>query len=132
MAKDYREFQVVESSKDIDMFLGCTNSLHDAYLIGVQYEHNGHSGENPHWINHKLSKLKLRFIITSINNAVVELIFSAISEWQIKDNTFEITDTAISFDKNGNVIWTDDNSTEPFVKERVSYVIAEKMKWHFV
>lgn len=70
-------------------------------------------------------------MITSMNDVIVELFFQGLSEWQIKKNTFEITDTAISFTENGNVIWRDDYSTDKHIRESGSYIIAEKMKWRF-
>ena len=125
-------FQPILTNKDIKCFLDKTNGLHDAYLIGVQYVHNGHTGGNPHCIDPKLSELCVRYMVTSIQDAIVELVFSSLIEWQMKDNSFDITDTAIHIAKNGNVIWADDYSTLPEVRESGSYVIAEKMKWRFV
>ena len=40
-------YHTINSQSDIDLFLDRTNSLHDAYLIGVDYVHNGISGGNP-------------------------------------------------------------------------------------
>ena len=125
-------FQPILTNKDIEHFLDKTNGLHDSYLIGVQYVHSGHTGGNPHWIDPKLSELRVRYMVTSIQDVIVELIFSSLVEWQIKDNSFDITDTSISITENGNVIWADDCSTLPEFRENGSYVIAEKMKWRFV
>lgn len=125
-------FQPISTNKDIEYFLDKTNGLHDSYLIGVQYIHNGHTGGNPHWIDPKLSELRVRYMVTSIQDIIVELVFSSLIEWQIKDNSFDITDTAISIAENRNVIWADDCSTGVEVRENGSYVIAEKMKWRFV
>ena len=125
-------FQPILTNKDIEYFLDKTNGLHDSYLIGVQYIHDGHTGGNPHWIDPKLSELRVRYVVTSIQDVIVELVFSSLIEWQIKDNSFDITDTAISIAENGNVIWADDCSTEVEVRENGSYVIAERMNWRFV
>lgn len=126
------EYVLIESKRDIDFFLERTNGLHDGYIIGVQYEHRGHTGGNPHWIDPTLSELKIRIMVTSINDAVVELVFQALSEWQVRDNAFDITDTAISFTDDGNVIWADDCSTVPDIREKGSFAIARSMKWHFI
>ncbi len=125
-------FQTILASKDIAYFLDKTNGLHDGYLIGVQYTHNGHTDGNPHQIDPKLSELCVRYMITSIQDAIVEIVFSSVIEWQTKDYSFDITDTSISFTENGAVIWAADCSTAPEVRESGSYVIAEKMKWRFV
>ena len=42
-------YHTINSQSDIDLFLDRTNGLHDAYLIGVDYVHNGHTCGNPHW-----------------------------------------------------------------------------------
>ncbi len=124
-------FYKIETAPDIAYFLDRTNGLHDAYLIGVQYTHNGHTGTNPHFIDPALSELRLRYMVTSIRNAVVELVFSAIAEWQIKDHSFDITDTAVSFTDDGQIIWADDSSTEAEERVSGSYMIAGKMQWRF-
>lgn len=125
-------FQSILTNKDIEYFLKKTNSLHDSYLIGVQYIHNGHTSGKPHCIDTKLSELRVRYMVTSIQDTIVEIVFSSVIEWQIKDHSFDITDTAISVAENGNLIWADDCSTSLEVRENGSYVIAEKMKWRLI
>lgn len=126
------EYFSVESKQDVACFLEQTNGLHDGYIISIQYEHYGHSGGNPHRINHELSQLRIRIMVTSICDAVVEMVFQAALEWQIKDSTYDITDTFVSFTNDGNVIWADDYSTEPNGWKSGSYVIAREMKWRFL
>ena len=125
-------FQSISGKKDITHFLDKTNGLHDAYLIGVRYIHNGHTAGNPHVIDPALSELCIRYMVTSIQDAIVEMVFSSLLEWQIKDTSFDITDTSISILEDGTVIWSDDCSTAPEDKECGSYVIARTMKWRFV
>ena len=132
MCCEQTKYSSIESKRDVDIFLDCTNGLHDGYIIGVQYEHYGYTGGNPHWINPTLSELKIRIMVTSICDAVVELVFQSLSEWQVRNNSFDITDTAISFTDNGNIIWADDYSTDQDVRENGSFVVAKKMKWRFV
>ncbi len=125
-------YHPIRTPADVSHFLDRTNSLHDAYLIGVQYAHNGHSGKNPHYIDPEQSELRLRYLVTSIYDAVVELIFTAPLQWQLRDQGFDITDTAVSFADNSMVIWADDCSTDPKIRESGSYVIAKTMKWRFL
>ena len=122
----------IKTDKDIEFFLEHTNSLHDAYLVGVEFSHKGHTGRNPHYVDQRLSQLRLRYLVTSIKSTVVELEFSALQEWQIKDNSYEITDCSLSFDEKGNILWADDCSTAVEIRAGGSYVIAESMKWHFI
>lgn len=77
-------FQTIETAEDIERFLDEVNGLHDAYLIGVEYVHKGHSANSP-WIDPTRTELRLRYLVTSIYDTVVELAFSYIDEWQIKD-----------------------------------------------
>ena len=125
-------YHTIDSQSDIDLFLDRTNGLHDAYLIGVQYAHNGHTGGNPSYIDPDRAALRLRWLVTSIYDRIVELVFTAPLQWQLRDQGFDITDTAVSFTDNGFVVWADDFSTDPEVRESGSYVIAKAMKWRFL
>ena len=125
-------YHTIDSQSDIDLFLDRTNGLHDAYLIGVQYAHNGHTGGNPSYIDLDRAELRLRWLVTSIYDRIVELVFTAPLQWQLRDQGFDITDTAVSFTDNGFVVWADDFSTDPEVRESGSYVIAKAMKWRFL
>ena len=122
-------YHTIDSQSDIDLFLDRTNDLHDAYLIGVQYAHNGHTGGNPSYIDPDRAELRLRWLVTSIYDRIVELVFTAPLQWQLRDQGFDITDTAVSFTDNGFVVWADDFSTDPEVRESGSYVIAKAKKW---
>lgn len=125
-------YHTIDSQSDIDLFLDRTNGLHDAYLIGVQYAHNGHTGGNPSYIDPDRAELRLRWLVTSIYDRIVELVFTAPLQWQLRDQGFDITDTAVSFTDNGFVVWADDFSTDPEVRKSGSYVIAKAMKWRFL
>ena len=125
-------YHTIDSQSDIDLFLDRTNDLHDAYLIGVQYAHNGHTGGNPSYIDPDRAELRLRWLVTSIYDRIVELVFTAPLQWQLRDQGFDITDTAVSFTDNGFVVWADDFSTDPEVRESGSYIIAKAMKWRFL
>lgn len=126
------EYFPIRTQADIDSFLDRANGLHDGYLTGVQYVHDGHSGGNPHFIDPDRAELRLRYLVTSIYDAVVELVFTAPQKWQLRDEGFDITDTCVSFEPNGTVVWADDSSTEPSLRESSSYVIAKTMRWRFL
>lgn len=125
-------YHTINSQSDIDLFLDCTNGLHDAYLIGVDYVHNGHTCGNPHYIDPDMAELRLRWLVTSIYDKTVELVFTAPLEWQIKEWGYDITNTAVSLTDKGFVIWADLDSTAPEFREQGSYVIAQAMKWRFL
>ena len=125
-------YHPILSESDISRFLDRTNGLHDALLTGVQYTHDGISGGNPCFIDPDRSELRLRYLVTSMYDQPVELVFTAPLQWQLRDQGFDITDTAVSFTDKGFVIWADDNSTDPEVRENGSYVIAKAMKWRFL
>ena len=125
-------YHTIHSQSDIDLFLDRTNSLHDAYLIGVDYVHNGISGGNPCYFDVDKAELHLRWLVTSIYDKTVELVFATPLEWQLKDQGFDIINTAVSITESGLVIWADDFSTAPEYREQGSYVIAKSMKWRFL
>ena len=122
-------YHPILSESDISRFLDRTNGLHDALLTGVQYTHDGISGGNPCFIDPDRSELRLRYLVTSIYDALVELVFTSPHEWQLRDAGFDVTDTSVSFDEKGRVIWTDDS--DPDLRDG-SYVIANAMHWRFL
>lgn len=122
-------YHTINSQSDIDLFLDRTNSLHDAYLIGVEYTHSGHTCGNPHYVDPDRSELRLRWLVTSIYDKTVELVFASPCLWQLRDAGSDITDTAVSFDKKGRIIWADDSDSNC---RDGSYVIAQSMKWRFL
>ena len=125
-------YHPIHAQSDIDLFLDRTNGLHDAYLIGVDYAHNGIAGGNPCYIDPDKAELRLRWLVTSIYDKTVELVFTAPLEWQIKEWGYDITNTAVSLTDKGFVIWADLDSTAPEFREQGSYVIAQAMKWRFL
>ena len=125
-------YHTITSQSDIALFLDCTKGLHAAYLIGVDYVHNGHTCGNPHYIDPDKAELRLRWLVTSIYDKTVELVFTAPLEWQIKEWGYDITNTAVSLTDKGFVIWADLDSTAPEFREQGTYVIAQAMKWRFL
>ena len=117
-------YYAIKTEKDIQNFLDKTNGLHDAYLTSVCYSHNGHSGRNPHLIDDKQTELRLRFLITSIHDAEVEIVFSEVSEWNIYNNGFEVPGTSVSFTDQGKILWKDDD-----IEDAGSFVVAQEMMW---
>ncbi len=122
----------VSAKSDVESFINLTNGLHDGYIIGVQYEHNGHICGNPHLIDDTHSNLTIRIMVTSTENSIVEIKFSSIKEWQIGCDNYEITDTSVFFKNDGDIIWTDDRSFNYYNRKNYSYVIARKMEWRFI
>ena len=123
-------YNSIKSSEDIQYFLENVNSLHDGYIIGVQYVNNGISKtEHGHSFNLEQTKLVVKILVTSICDAVVELEFENLLEWQIKDNQWDMTDTTVMFDDHNWIIWSDDVYINMEEVKKGSYVIAESMKW---
>lgn len=124
------EFIPIKNNKDIKRFLDETNSLHDGYIISVNYSNNSITRiDGGYRFALEATKLSIRILVTSLRDAIVELYFEDIIEWQIFDNLCDITDTAIVFDKHDHIIWADDNFTSRESLVNGSYVIANKMKW---
>ena len=69
-------YNTIKTEKDIEFFLEKTNSLHDGYIVGVQYVNNGISiGRNCYEFNNEKTKLIIRILVTSIWDAVIEIEF---------------------------------------------------------
>ena len=127
-------FNEIKTKKDIQEFIDKTNSLHDGYIIGVQYTNDAITNvdENGYFINPNAKKLSLRILVTSICDTVVEIEFDGVLEWQIKDNQMDMTDTSILFVEYDRILWVDDVFTNMNKLKNGSYVIADSMKWRIV
>ncbi len=127
--------QSIKNKRDVRHFLDQTNSLHDGYVIGVQYTNNGimNTDADGRFLNPDDTKMILRILVTSMDDMIVEMEFVGLSEWQIKDNVYqkEITDTEIFF-MDGMIAWSDDFYEDPLAFREGSYVIAKSMKWRIL
>lgn len=110
-------YRKIENQKDIDYFLEEVNGLHDGYLIGVSYVHNGHGTGNPHWIDPEKTELRLCYQITSIWDVVAELEFRGIRAWCVRDNGYDVLDCRVEL-RDGDVIWSEDGENGSFVRAR--------------
>ena len=126
-------FNEIKTEKDIQNFIDKTNSLHDGYIIGVQYTNDVHTNvdENGFFTNPDATKLILRILVTSIWNTVAEIEFEGLWEWQILNDTYfyEILDTSVSFNDKGYIVWADDVWNNREELEGCSFAIAKSMKW---
>ena len=126
-------FNEIKTRTDIQFFLEKTNSLHDGYIINAQYTNNGISRiENGYCFKPEQTKLILQILVTSICNAVVEIEFENLLEWQLKDNHWDITDTSVMFDEQNRIIWSDDAFINIEETKKGSYAIAKSMKWRII
>ena len=129
-------FNEIKTEKDIQNFIDKTNSLHDGYIIGVQYINDVMTNvdENGYFNNPDATKLILKILVTSIWNTVVEIEFENLWEWQLSNDTYfsVILDTSISFNDKGYIIWADDVWENRDDLEGCSYAIAKSMKWRIV
>ena len=126
-------FNSIKSEKDIKNFLDKTNSLHDGFILGVQYVNKGISvtGDEYHF-NPEQTKLILRIWVTSICDTIIEIEFENLLEWQIKDNQYGITEAMVMFNDQNWIVWTDETYIDMDEMKTGSYVIAKSMKWRIV
>lgn len=130
------EFYSIKSNEDIQFFLEKTNSLHDGYIVGVQYTNDAMTNvdENGDFINPEATKLMIRILVTSIWDTVVEIEFENLLEWQLLNDTYfsVILDTSVSFNDKGYIIWADDLWEKRDDLGGRSYAIGKSMKWRIV
>ena len=130
------EFYSIKSNEDIQFFLEKTNSLHDGYIVGVQYTNDAMTNvdENGDFINPEATKLMIRILVTSIWDTVVEIEFENLLEWQLLNDSYfsVILDTSVSFNDKGYIIWADDLWEKRDDLEGCSYAIGKSMKWRIV
>ena len=127
-------FNEIKTREDIRVFLEKANFLHDGYIINVQYINNGiQKVENGYWLASDQTKLTLQILVTSIWDAVVEIEFENVLEWQIKNCYYwDMTDTSVIFDEQNSIIWTDGAFINMEETKTGSYVIAKSMKWRII
>ena len=128
-------FHEIKSNDDIREFLENTNSLHDGYLISVQYTYDGITKtERGHSFEPWRAKLVLQILVTSIWDAVVEMEFEGLDAWQIKDDHGDIYETSVAFDDQHRIVWSNDACAyfNGAKMKNASYVIADSMKWQIV
>ena len=129
-------FNEIKTEKDIQDFIDKTNSLHDGYIIGVQYTNDVHTNvdENGYFKNPDARKLILRILVTSIWDTVVEIEFESLWKWQVLNDTYfdVILDTSVSFNDKGYIVWADDVWTDQNDLDDCSFAIAKSMKWRIV
>ena len=128
------DYYFIKSSEDIALFLEKTNSLHDGYIVGVQYTNDIHTNvdENGYFINPCATKLIIRILVTSIYDTLVEIEFDALKEWQIKDNLWDMQDTSVFFDDQNFIVWSSNSFINMNELKKHSYVIADSMKWRII
>ena len=129
-------FNEIKTEKDIQDFIDKTNSLHDGYIVGLQYTNDVHTNvdENGYFTNLDATKLILRILVTSIWDTVVEIEFESLWKWQVLNDTYfgVILDTSVSFNDKGYIVWADDVWTDQNDLEGCSFAIAKSMKWRIV
>ena len=129
-------FKEIKTEKDIQDFIDKTNSLHDGYIVGLQYTNDVHTNvdENGYFTNPDATKLILRILVTSIWDTVVEIEFESLWKWQVLNDTYfdVILDTSVSFNDKGYIVWADDVWTDQNDLEGCSFAIAKSMKWRIV
>ena len=100
-------YHMINSKEDIEQFLKETNWLHDGYIIHVDYSHNGITKlEHGHYFEPEKTKLTIQILVTSIWDAVVEIEFECLKEWQIRDHQWDIGETSVFFDENDREVLT--------------------------
>ena len=123
-------YKAIKTSDDIEEFLDQTNDLHDGYIIGVQYTNKGITSiPHGHLFDFLKTKLTLQILVTSMNDTIVEMVLEGLTEWQIRDNQWDITSTTLMFDEKKRIIWSDEQYVNMAELKRGSYAIAESMKW---
>jgi hypothetical protein len=119
----------IENRTDAELFLARVNGLHDGHIISAEYKNDGiEIVKGGYEFHPEKTELKLSVLVTSIGDTIVEMIFDEVSEWRIQSGYCDdILDSHISFDINGFVIWSDDQSEYSDIR-----VVAKNMRWRII
>ena len=69
---------IIQTQTDILRFLEQFNSLHDGYLLSAQFENSGISRGNGLTLDPSKTVLRLRYLVTSIHDAIAEITFEGV------------------------------------------------------
>ena len=123
-------FNEISSADDIKLFLEKTNMLHDGYILDAKYEFHGiEKIENKVWFCSGQDKVTLKIVVNSIFDAIVEIEFDKVSEWQINSRNREIFAAHVDFIEPDRIIWAAEFNENLNEMKKNSYVIARSMKW---
>ena len=127
-------FNEIKTEKDIQDFIDKTNSLHDGYIVGVQYTNDvlTNVDENGYFTDPNATKLTLQILVTSICDTLVEIEFDAVREWQIKDCQYDMQGTSVFFYEQNHIVWLNDVFISMDELKKGCYAIARSMKWRIV
>ena len=131
-------FYSIRTADDIADFLKKTNYLHDGYIIAAEYCNNGITPiDSGYKFNPELTQLKIRVMITSIGDAVLEMVFEHPVDWILSNShgniiMGEILEATVFFNDKGQIVWIDDVCNKDNLEENTSYIIAHNMKWRFL
>ena len=121
----------IKTQKDIETFLRQSNGLHDGYVQSVHYDDLGYERGTGKIYEDK-AELKIRVIITSLWDTVIELIFKSVTKWQIQCGPMNcIFGISVAFSDNGQIVWTDGPSADEKTRQQGSYVVAGSMEYRF-
>lgn len=130
---DCMEYTYIKTQEDIEAFLEKSNSLHDGYIIGVQFVNEGIIPiKSGYRFEYDKRNLILRILVTSIWDALVEIEFEGVWEWKIHEEQWAMTDTTILLQDPDHIVWADDIVSGEEDLKRGSYIIAQAMKWRIV
>lgn len=120
--------------EDAKAFIKSVNDLHDGEITAIDYRFNGITKlpEGGHMYEPDKSELRITVLVTSIWDSVVELVFEALYDWQLKSNQMGIYGTLVEWGDQGSVIWTTAHSTDMTCMKESSYIVCHGMKWRFI
>lgn len=131
MSLDYTPILTPEDAK---AFIQAVNHLHDGEITDISYKFNGITKlpEGGHMYAPDMTALHITVLVTSIWDSVVELVFEALDDWQLKSNQMGIYGTLVEWGDPGRVIWTTSHSTDMTYMKESSYIVCHGMKWRFI
>lgn len=129
------QIYAIRTQEDIETFLKESNGLHDGYVTSVHYDNekvyvrleDGWSFISPYD-----GEIRIRVMVTSMCDTVIELIFKGVSDWQMKQRSYDIFGSSLAILEDGQVVWTDMPGTDKETREQRSFVIARSMEYRFL
>ncbi len=124
-------YNIIKTNEDVRLLEESSNGLHDGIIVSIDFQNRGinRTGEYSMAYEHDKVDMKLRIMVTSDFDKIVELYFKEVHQYRLDSHPFdEIFWFSIEFDTFGNVTWRDSLPGD----SSANFVYAREMSWRIV
>lgn len=124
-------YNIIKTNEDVRLLEESSNGLHDGRIVSIDFQNRGinRTGEYSIAYEHDKVEMKLRILVTSAFDKIIELYFKGVHQYRLDSYPFDdIFGFSIEFDKRGYVTWRDSLPGDSLA----NFVHAREMSWRIV